>query len=246
MRILTTEQIDYIKSNYTADAAEAMLNPESADKVLAYVERAAEQGVVITYAQAFWANKGTEVYFRDNQLRVFADSSVGGLQPLNEASAKGDWREWLKRAWRAVRVEGWSGKEVLAKKIPARIIAQCDPYNSKFHYNGQKVLKWDGTTPIEWVVEEYASIEEAREALWKMCLKDAGRNPNWAIEDDDLIAAEKEELLEYEEDLTEEDMPGMFSWYEGEGVYYNNGNGPVMLKGGEAYSNDPMTYRVDY
>ena len=210
MRTLNDEQIKSIRENYAADAAEAMLNPENADQVLAYVERAAEQGVVITYAQAFWANKGTE------------------------------------RAWRAVRVEGWSGKEVPAQKIPARIIAHCDPYNSKFHYNGQKVLKWDGTTPIEWVVEEYASIEEAREALWKMCLKDAGRNPNWAIEDDDLIAAEKEELLEYEEDLTEEDMPGMFSWYEGEGVYYNNGNGPVMLKGGEAYSNDPMTYRVDY
>ena len=107
MKTLTEEQIKNIKENYSADAAEAMLNPDNADKVLEYVERAAEQGVVITYNQAFWANKGVAVYVRDNRLRMFADSTLAGLTPLVAAYAEGDWQEWLKGADLVVRVEGW-------------------------------------------------------------------------------------------------------------------------------------------
>lgn len=107
MRTLNDEQIKIIKENYTADAAGAMLNPENADKVLEYVERAAEQGVVISYNQAFWANKGVAVYVSDNRLRIFSDSTLAGLTPLVAAYAEGDWQEWLKGADLVVRVEGW-------------------------------------------------------------------------------------------------------------------------------------------
>lgn len=107
MRTLSKEQIESIKGNYTADAVEAMLNPENVDKVLAYIERAAEQGVVITYNQAFWANKGVAVYVKDNHLRIFADSTLAGLTPLVAAYAEGDWQKWLKGAEMVVRVEGW-------------------------------------------------------------------------------------------------------------------------------------------
>lgn len=108
MRTLTNEQIESIKENYTADVAEAMLNPENADKVLAYVERAAMLGVVISYNQAFWANKGVAVYVKDNHLRIFSDSTLSGLTPLVAAYAEGDWQEWLKDAKPVVRVKGWN------------------------------------------------------------------------------------------------------------------------------------------
>lgn len=245
MRTLTKEQIDCIRENYTADAVEAMLNPENVDKVLDYVERAAECGVAITYNQAFWGNKAVEVYVLDNHLRVFMDSSIGGLQPLSEADAKGDWGEWLKRAYRMVRVEGWC-KEVPVKKTPARIIACCDPYHARMHYNGEEVVKDDMGTPVQWVVGKYDSIEEAREALWKMCLEDKDRNMDWMRESDDDLSYWRELLASDpdHEDWSDDDIEEMLSWYKGEGVY-NSINEPVMLKGGDGYTNDVMTYRVE-
>lgn len=107
MRTLTKEQIESINKEYTADAAEAMLNLENADKVLSYVERAAEQGVVLTYNQAFWANKGVAVYVKDNHLCIFSDSTLSGLTPLSAAYAEGDWQDWLKDAKPVIRVKGW-------------------------------------------------------------------------------------------------------------------------------------------
>lgn len=46
------------------------------------------------------------------------------------------------------------------------------------------------------------------------------------------------------EDWSDDDIEEMLSWYKGEGVY-NSINEPVMLKGGDSYTNDVMTYRVD-
>ncbi len=247
MRTLNDEQINRIRENYTADVAEAMLNPENVGKVLAYVERAAEQGVVITYSQAFWANKGVAVYVNDNHLRIFADSSLSGLTPLVAAYAEGDWRKWLKDAKLVVSVDGWWEEKKFTEKVPARIVACCDPYHANLHYNGEKVLKRDMGTPVQWVIGEYDSIEEAREALWKMCLEDKDRNMDWTRESDDDLSYWRELLASDpdHEDWSDADIEEMLSWYKGEGVY-NSINEPVMLKGGDGYTNDVVTYRIDY
>lgn len=247
MRTLNDEQIKSIRENYTADAAEAMLNHENADKVLAYVERAARLGVVISYSQAFWANKGVAVYVKDNHLRIFSDSTLSGLTPLAAEYAEGDWQEWLKDAKPLVRVKGWWEEKKFTEKVPARIVACCDPYHAKLHYNGEKVIKRDMGTPVQWVIGEYDSIEEAREALWKMCLEDKDRNMDWTRESDDDLSYWRELLASDpdHEDWSDADIEEMLSWYKGEGVY-NSINEPVMLKGGDGYTNDVVTYRIDY
>lgn len=58
-------------------------------------------------------------------------------------------------------------ESIKGKRVPARIVACCDPYHAKLHYNGEKVIESDMGTPVQWVIGEYDSIEEAREALWK-------------------------------------------------------------------------------
>lgn len=49
------------------------------------------------------------------------------------------------------------------------VIANCDPYHSRFHYRGQRVLKYDMTSPIKWVCDdnycEGYSYDEAKDIL---------------------------------------------------------------------------------
>lgn len=107
MRTLTAEQVNFIHENYLPDAAEGMLNPENADKVLAFIERASEGGITLTYPQAFWANKGVAIYEKDGEKRMFSDSTLAGLAPLTAEDSDGDWQEWLEHAKLVKRVEGW-------------------------------------------------------------------------------------------------------------------------------------------
>ena len=126
-----------------------------------------------------------------------------------------------------------------------KIIAHCDPYNSRMHYNGQTVVEKDGVTPIAWVVGEYATVAEAQSALWEMALEDESRHfANLSHEDDESIASMKQMLAE-DEGLTSEELDKMFSWYEGEGVYYRDSNESMYLKGDTSYSYDVMTYTIE-
>lgn len=50
------------------------------------------------------------------------------------------------------------------------IVAKCDPYNAKHHWHGQRVLKYDGSTPVEWVAGEFDTEEEAKDQLHDWCL----------------------------------------------------------------------------
>ena len=127
--------------------------------------------------------------------------------------------------------------------IMYRIIAHCDPYNARFHYHSGEVIKRDGSTPVAWVIETFRTQDEAREYLWKMALEDCNERDDLSFENDYNINDQVSAISEYE-GIPVDEVREMFSWYEGEGVYYCDGHEPMMLKGGDSYSYDTMTYGI--
>ena len=106
------------------------------------------------------------------------------------------------------------------------VVASCDPYNAKFHYNGEKVLEYDGATPIEWVIDDgYGrglTLHEALNAL-------------------ERIASLTETLSFYEDSSFEGgDFP---SWYKGAG-YYMDGYDYYLL-GDRSFNYDTMYYSIE-
>ena len=119
-----------------------------------------------------------------------------------------------------------------------RIVASCDPYNSRFHYNGQEVLRYDMATPIEWVHDDnygYGyTLEEAFDIL-------------------DGFADNLGDNVSYEDDASIEDLRAQFledtgeeldtSWYKGPGWYEENYR--VYAHGDMFLRDDTMTYSVE-
>ena len=128
--------------------------------------------------------------------------------------------------------------------IMYRIIAHCDPYNARFHYHSGEVIKRDGATPVAWVIETFRTEEEAREYLWKMAVADSNERDNLSYENDYNINDFIDEISRNEE-IPRTEAEKMFSWYEGEGVYHCDGHEPMLLKGGDSYSYDVMTYTIE-
>lgn len=128
--------------------------------------------------------------------------------------------------------------------IMYRIIAHCDPYNARFHYHSGEVIKRDGATPVAWVIETFRTQDEACEYLWKMALEDSNERDDLSFEDDYNINDQVQSISDYE-GIPIEEAREMFSWYKGEGVYYCDGHEPMLLKGGDSYSYDVMTYTIE-
>jgi len=125
-----------------------------------------------------------------------------------------------------------------------RIVAQCNPYNARMHYNHQRVLEYDGATPVKWVMSEgYASEDEAKEALMKLAMTG---NPfeggGWTYEDEDSIAELKSAIIEDFGDDPDFEEPD-FAWFQGPGIY--DGESPVLLKGETMSNDDTMTYSIE-
>ena len=137
-----------------------------------------------------------------------------------------------------------NGRSRQTQNIMKKIIAHCDPYNARMIYNGQTVIKKDGTTPTAWVVGEYETIEEARSALWAMAPEDAAESCNLTRWDADDIEYSVHMLMD-DHELTEAEARSAFSWYQGEGIYHNDSNEPEILKGEEYYSAGPITYSIE-
>lgn len=119
-----------------------------------------------------------------------------------------------------------------------RIIANCDPYNARFHYHNEQVLKYDGATPIEWVVDDnYGdgyTLEEAHDILDGYADQ---LNDDTCYEDDASVADMRREI---EAETGEE---ADFSWYEGAGWYENN---VLVYRHGDGYlRDDVMLYSID-
>ena len=131
---------------------------------------------------------------------------------------------------------------IIMKKI--RIIAICDPYHARSHYNGQEIIRMDGATPVCWVIQECSTIEEAREILWQFAREIAINSANLSHKDNEDIEYVKSLLIE-EEGLTETEVNEMLSWFRGEGIYYTSTNKAMMLKGDNSYSFDVMTYCIE-
>lgn len=127
-----------------------------------------------------------------------------------------------------------------------RIVAQCDPYNARMHYNHQRVLEYDGATPIKWVMSEgYASEAEAKKALMDLAMTGKPyENGGWSYEDEDSIADLKESIME---DWDDEDEEPDFSWFKGPGIYERGGREPypVLLEGETSFRDDTMTYSIE-
>lgn len=117
-----------------------------------------------------------------------------------------------------------------------RIVASCDPYNARFHYHRQEVIRYNGLTPVEWVMVDNLTEEEAIEELRTYAFQDFCRG-DYSYEDDNSIE-ELKKVLE-EEGCTDAD----FSWYKGAGFYTENI--AVWLEGENSYRYDVMYYSIE-
>lgn len=129
-----------------------------------------------------------------------------------------------------------------------RVIATCDPHNARHHYHGEEVVEYDGATPVQWVVGEYDTLEEAKEALWSFALEDFCNHDGQSHEYDENIEQDIRDIAE-DQDLDEEGIKELrnwyASWYKGEGIYDNESHEVVMLKSDESYSFDTMGYYIE-
>lgn len=128
------------------------------------------------------------------------------------------------------------------------IKATCDPYNAKKHYNGQPVIRYDGTTPVEWTIDIFPTEQEAVKELMKLAKTgNPFENGSWSWEDDESIKELERALVEENtEDSTDGNNPDL-SWYKGPGIYGRNSVEPypVLLEGESSFRDDTMQYSVE-
>lgn len=108
-----------------------------------------------------------------------------------------------------------------------QINAICDPYNAQRHYHGQRVVRYNCATPVEWVMEEGITLEEAHDIL-DTYANDLGDDYTW--NDDEWIKELQEEGIDT-------------SWYKGEGIYTD---GVLVYQHGDmSLTDDVMLYRIE-
>lgn len=113
----------------------------------------------------------------------------------------------------------------------------CDPYNSKTHYHGEDVIKYNGITPVEWKFqdEEYDTLEDALDRL-----ADIARE----IEDaryEDVASIEEWKKMKFEDEGEEVEC----EWFNGDGFYSYDNNEPVYLIGERTLNSDVLFYRIE-
>lgn len=112
----------------------------------------------------------------------------------------------------------------MEKEKKYMITVSCDPYNSRFHYHGEPVVRYDGRTPVEWVKEDDLTEEEALEELEKI----ASQVQTW-------MPYGKYEIEEFYNGETPE-------WYKGEGYYEDEV--PMYLIGEDSFRHDVLYYQI--
>jgi DNA-binding XRE family transcriptional regulator len=123
-----------------------------------------------------------------------------------------------------------------------RIVATCNPYNSRTHHHGEEVLERDGATPIRWVHDDnfghLFTKEEAQQKLLEYARE-------YYMEHGD--AQEFESIDEVKEAYKACEIPeaewGDFSWWKGAGFYHQEV--PVFLVGDWKYEQDVMTWSIE-
>lgn len=106
------------------------------------------------------------------------------------------------------------------------VVASCDPYNAKLHYDGQKVIKYDGNTPTEWVIADGGgdglSMSDALNVLERIAMLI------------DSLSFYDDGSFKYDE------LP---HWYKGAG-YYMNGCDYYLL-GDRLFNYGTMYYSIE-
>jgi DNA-binding XRE family transcriptional regulator len=122
-----------------------------------------------------------------------------------------------------------------------RIVASCNPYNSRTHHHGEEVLERDGVTPIRWVHDDnfghLFTKEEAQEKLLgyaREYFSEHGDAQEFGSIEEVKSYYEAAEIPEDEWDL---------AWYKGAGFY--NNDEPVFLVGDMKYEEDVMTWSIE-
>lgn len=122
-------------------------------------------------------------------------------------------------------------------KVKFAIVAKCNPYHAKFHYHGERVLKYDGATPVEWVLQEFDTEDEALSELYKMAKSEKGIVERTY---DDVL----EEIKDMDDIIDIRNHIDKFLEYE-DGLYHCDNFEFLMADGGDSYSYDTMTYSVE-
>lgn len=108
------------------------------------------------------------------------------------------------------------------------ITISCDPYHANTKYHGEEVIRYDGKTPIEWIVDDFAGIGYTEEEALK------------ALEG---IVDRKDCLSYYDKNVFEtygEEIP---EWFNGDGYY--DDEICVYNVGDRTYRDDVMYYSIE-
>lgn len=123
----------------------------------------------------------------------------------------------------------------MSEKKKYMVVGQCNPYHAKFHYSKlNRVLKYDGATPVKWVVDdnwgeglEEGELEKTfRDIAW-------GNNENRFHYDKEYVEDRIYNEIDYDD-----------SWFEGDGVYDENFY-PVYIYGSLIIRDDVMVYTAE-
>lgn len=118
------------------------------------------------------------------------------------------------------------------------ITAACNPYHARTHYNGERVLKMNMTTPVKWVMEDAygdgLTLEQAQDILDSYANQ---LSDDVSYIDDEWLKQMVAEAKEYD------DVDLDTSWYKGEGWYANEHQ---VYKRGDMYlRDDVMDYAIE-
>lgn len=131
--------------------------------------------------------------------------------------------------------------KALTEEPKYMIIAKCDPYNSRFHYHGERVLKYDMTTPVVWVVNDgYGDGLPMANALYELEMMAA-------VDFEDSVYYNEADLPKYVEEYKERysaDEEVDLSWFKGEGWYNPDSMYPRFITGDKSYRYDVMLYEI--
>lgn len=122
------------------------------------------------------------------------------------------------------------------------IVAVCDPYNSRWHYRGERVLAQEGTSPTAWVLDDGdgrgLTEREAHKRLAELiCWADSAR----FVSDEDA----NDEAEQLRADFGENGALWGMSWYVGQGYYAWDDNYLVMREGEDSFREDSMVYKIE-
>ncbi len=116
----------------------------------------------------------------DEQIRmIISDEDAARLPELVESiapAAVGDY------SLETINAEPKNRQADMKKTY--RIVAKCVPYNAKMHHHGEKVIRRDGATPVEWLHDdrEGLTLKEANALLLDYAKETAGQYiPNWGL-----------------------------------------------------------------